>query len=57
MPSEKCLLHFPRWMIHCGDVVTDIVCEPVMILSALFCVRGIFSKLVSLTFVLQTGVA
>ena len=20
----NCLLHFPRWMIHLGDVVTDI---------------------------------
>ena len=22
----KCLLHFPRWMVHRGDVVTNIIC-------------------------------
>ena len=25
MSSEKCVLHFPRWMIQRGDVVTDIL--------------------------------
>ena len=24
--SEKCVLHFPRWMIQHGDVVTDSLC-------------------------------
>ena len=26
MSSEKRLIHFPRWMIHRGDVVTNIMC-------------------------------
>ena len=26
MSSEKYLLHFPRWMIQRGDVVTDNLC-------------------------------
>ena len=40
-----------RWSI------LDILCEPVMILSASFCVGCIFSELVSLAFVLQTCAA
>ena len=26
MPGEDCLLHFPWWKIHLGDVVTNILC-------------------------------
>ena len=25
MSGEECLLHFPWWMIHRGDVVTDVL--------------------------------
>ena len=42
---------------HCEGGQYDILCEPVMILSASFCVCCIFPKLVSLAFVLQTGAA
>ena len=26
MSGEYCLLHFPWWKIHLGDVVTNILC-------------------------------
>ena len=26
MSGEDCLLHFPWWKIHLGDVVTNVLC-------------------------------
>ena len=47
----------PRSVAPWSHCESDILCEPVMILSASLCVRYIFPKLVSLACVLQTGAA
>ena len=30
MPGEDCLLHFPWWMIHLGNVMTNVLCIKAM---------------------------
>ena len=45
------------WPVVVSSDILDILCEPVIILSASFCMHCIFPKLGSLAFVLQTGAA